>query len=63
MLRPDNGQSIPYSGLLSRAKVFTNWPIPTFQARNFHESLRERTDEMLSLNILRVKFSQMAINL
>ena len=39
-----------------------NWPIPTFQGRNFHESLRERTDEMLSVKILRIKFSQMEIN-
>ena len=37
--------------------------VTTFQGSNFHESLRERTDEMLSVNILKVKFSQMAISI
>ena len=29
--------SLPYSGLFSKGKFFTNWPYPTFSRENFHK--------------------------
>ena len=52
-----------YSGLFLRRKRFMNWPIPTLRGENFHKSSRAFYDLMFLVNILRVKFSDMAVYL